>query len=178
MPEQEAGAGTQTEGQQQTNQSEESEEDDEDPTTWKPERAAQTIKAQRDTEKDLKRKLAAAEQRAKDAVKDATKTAAEQTAERLTALEQRVVTSDLREALTRAGALNPAVAVRLIDRKGLDPESGDYEAQVVSAVKDVKVDAPELFKSARTGSADGGPRGKTGGTVDMNQLIRQAAGRT
>lgn len=171
MPEQESGQEAQQEEQQPANQSNEDEDEEFDPVKWKAFRDSM-----RKAEKDLKDKLTAAEKKAQR-LEDAGKTAEQKTSERLSALEQRVVTSDLQAALTKAGALNPAVAARLIDRQGLDPESGDYESQVASAVKDVRVDAPELFKSARTGSADGGPRGKTGGTVDMNQLIRQAAGR-
>lgn len=171
MPEQEAVQGDQTEGQQQTNQTDDNDEEQFDPAKWQVFRDNM-----RKSEKDLQAKLAAAERKARQ-LEEAGKTAEQKTAERLTALEQRVVTSDLQSALTKAGALNPAVAARLIDRKGLDPESSDYEAQVAAAVKDVKTDAPELFRNPKVGSADGGPRGNTGGAPDMNQLIRQAAGR-
>jgi hypothetical protein len=187
MPEAAQGQGAPAAAQQVI----EVEEDDNDPTTWKPERAAKTIETQRASEqaaikaqRDATKRAEALEKQLKD-IQDAGKSDAEKTTQRLADLEKQleeerstrtalVLTSDIKEALTKAGAINPALTARLIDRSGLDPKDGDYDRQINSRINDLKKEGAEFFKNTRS-SADGGPRGKSqgGASNDMNALIRR-----
>lgn len=192
MPEAAQGQGAPNAAQQGQTKTVEVEEDDNDPTTWKPERAARTIEAQRQSEVAAITAQKAATKRADDLDKqlkqlqDAGKTDAEKTTQRLADLEKQLetersertsllVTSDVKEALTKAGAANATLAARLIDKSKLDPKDSDYDRQIAAAIKDLKSEAGELFKSGR-GSADGGARGRSSDPNDMNALIRAKAG--
>lgn len=75
----------------------------------------------------------------------------------------------------KAGIIDPEAASALLDWKALsDP---DDDAEVEAALKQLVKDKPYLAGTVGGGSDGGAGDGSGGETEDMNQLIRQRAGR-
>lgn len=88
------------------------------------------------------------------------------------------VTSSLTNALTSAGALNPARAVRLIDSDALQAGADGTPTQeaIDEAINALKAEMPTIFGDVR-GSGDGGAGNAGGGEPDdFNAQIRRRAG--
>lgn len=130
----------------------------------------------------------AAEKRLK-AIEEKDLPEAERTAKRLSELEvsnaelnrqlqQERTRSRVTAAAQRLGFADPDDAMSLIDAEDLVIEDG-YPKNTDKVLKDLLAKKPYLASSTAraTGSAEGGVRGG-GRTSDMNQLLRQAAGRT
>lgn len=76
---------------------------------------------------------------------------------------------------SKLGFLNPGVAHRLIDQEAIEYDDAGKPKNVEALLRDLVKAEPYL---ARTGSADAGSGRRSGGSGgNMNQLIRQAAGR-
>lgn len=122
--------------------------------------------AQRKVNRDLEKKLLAAEQALADKDKPAEEAALDQarreaTQQAVQAANQRIVKAELKAALTGKVA-NPAVAMRLIDTAEIAvSDDGEVDADALSAaVESLLIEAPELAaKGTRfPGSADQGQK--------------------
>jgi lysyl-tRNA synthetase class II len=93
-------------------------------------------------------------------------------------LQQERTRSRVVSAAQRLGFADPEDAMSLIDTGDLEIVDG-YPKNTDKVLKDLLAKKPYLASSTAraTGSAEGGVRGG-GRTTDMNQLLRQAAGRT
>lgn len=88
-------------------------------------------------------------------------------------------TSSLTSALTNAGAVNPARAVRLIDSEGLQVGSDGTPTpeSVQEAIEALRLEMPQIFTDVR-GSGDGGAGNAGAGEAeDFNAAIRRRASR-
>jgi hypothetical protein len=88
-----------------------------------------------------------------------------------------------REAVTvtalRLGYADPADAYSLIDRSALEFDDNGKPRNVDKLLSDLIAAKPYLAGSSRPGgSFDGGPRGAPATGVNMNDMLRRAAGRT
>jgi hypothetical protein len=83
-------------------------------------------------------------------------------------LQKETRTAQVVAAAAAAGAVNPERVARLVD---------DDAEDVKKAVADLKKSDPYLFARPGGGSADGGAGGNGTTKLDMNSLIRRAAGR-
>jgi hypothetical protein len=83
-------------------------------------------------------------------------------------------------AAQRLGYADPSDAFRLIDRSELEYDEEGNPKHVDKLLGDLLRSKPYLANAAArvTGSADGGVRGGAANQPDMNQMLRQAAGRT
>ena len=79
-------------------------------------------------------------------------------------------TAAIASAATTAGAVRPDAIAKLVDVTAFD---GDNATELVSQVRE---QFPELF-SARPGNADAGAGKNAPAPTNINQLLRQAAGR-
>jgi hypothetical protein len=151
------------------------------------ERALRTIREQRTNERRLARELDAAKAELKKR-QDAEKTEAERLADRVKELEaeqqqwqQERTQAQVESALREAGARHPELLVARVDTGRLERDDRGRFTNLSREVETVRKAYPDLF-FARNGSADGGAGGSlgiggTGGELDMNTRIRQAAGR-
>jgi len=157
-----------------------------------PARAMRTIETLRGFEtksKEQERELAELRTKLKEH-EDAKLTESEKLTNRVTELEaeksvwdrerqeMRVGTA-LREAAAKAGAHYPDAVERLVDLTKIEFEADGKPKGLDKIVEGVKASYPALFGNAKPGSADGGARPNSGaGTAsEMDQRIRQAAGR-
>lgn len=71
-----------------------------------------------------------------------------------------------------------ATVIRLLDLNSVEFDDSGTPTNLGPLLKQLAKDEPALFEQRRrSGSADGGAGGNQSGHQDMNQLIRQAAGR-
>lgn len=160
-------------------------------------RARRTILAQRESEKRLQRELrqaqtALSDVQAKLKEKEQAELSEQERAQarirELEAREQELANTvrnahlrgEVTAAAVKAGATKPDVLHRLIDPADIEWD-GDKPKNVDALVSDLKRQTPELFRAEhRTGSADGGSRGKQsqGSSSTINAMIRRAAGRS
>lgn len=151
-------------------------------------RALNTIRAQRDSEKALKAQLAAAQQQLKDK-DDATLSEQQKLQKRIDEMETAVkeqsakaqratLRSGLTVEATELGFRNPALAHKLIDQDDVTYDDAGTPTNLKRLLRDVLKDNPYLAGSG--GGADAGAgrdRGGKGGSTDMNSMIRQMTGR-
>lgn len=81
-----------------------------------------------------------------------------------------------RDAAAKAKAVDPGLVARLIPRSAINYDKDGKPTNLDALVAEIKKDHALLFASAR-GSADGGPRGESAASGDMNDLIRRGARR-
>lgn len=150
-----------------------------------PDRAWNTIKAQREAERTLKRERDQLKRRL-DEIDGANKTESEKLAERLSALENEnnalktaqqtaLIRDAVADAARQEGAVYPEDIFKLLDRDAIEVDDGKVKnaAKLVQALKAAR---PALFGNS---SADGN-KGRQAGNAeagDMNAMIRRAAGR-
>lgn len=172
-----------------------------DGVEFDPQRAMETITAQRASEKTLRKELRDA-QRAVKAIENKDKPKDQQLAsdladavERADALEAKLQKNTLRtEALQEAGKLkfrNPAVAYKLIDPDDVDWDDDGRPTNIARLLQRELRDNAYLARRTRTdngdddddkgGGADGGAGrgsgGKATGSGFINDTIREMAGR-
>jgi hypothetical protein len=85
----------------------------------------------------------------------------------------------IEKAAAKANIVDPEMAAQLIDRKSLEfnDEGFPTKESLDKALEDV-IDRHPILKGTRfQGGADGGNRGGAAGAGNMNDLIRQKAGR-
>lgn len=145
-------------------------------------KALQTIKAQRASERKALRERDAALAELKKR-QDAEKTEAERLAERVKELETAIAQRDqqltqtaIEAALRDAGAKHPDLLVARVSAADLDRDERGRFSNLDKQVDTLRQRYPDLFFS-RTGSADGGGGLVSAATDSMNSLIRRAAGR-
>lgn len=151
-------------------------------------RAMATIKAQRESEKQLTTELKEARDKLKaledeklsdDEKKTARLTEAEKEKAALEAKVAELLTdSALTDAAVQAGATKPAAVSKLADRSTVKRAEDGSVTNATEVVAKVKEAYPELFGDAPAGSADGGARGgNQGSKKNMNDWIRERASR-
>lgn len=145
------------------------------------------LRAEREARADAERRAKTAEDEL-GKLRDANLTEGERRDKRLAELERRDADHErerqdwrLREAVMasaqRLGYRNPSIAFSLIDRAALEYDEGGEPKNVDRLLGDLATAEPYLTGSARGGSFDGGPRGKTTGGQTFDEQIRRAAGR-
>lgn len=184
-----AGAGTAEPPDQQSASANQGQQDEPgsgaDDQDFDKDRALRTIREQRTNERRLAKELEAAKAELKKR-QDAEKTEAERLADRVKELEaeqqqwqQERTQAQVESALREAGARHPELLVARVDTERLERDDRGRFTNLSREVETVRKAYPDLF-FARNGSADGGAGGSLGGSggdVDMNTRIRQAAGR-
>jgi hypothetical protein len=93
---------------------------------------------------------------------------------KVTATEKRVRDLQVQVLATKVGIVDPSAASALLDWSKI--EDPDDDKQVEKALRELVKEKTYLVPAG--GGSDGGAgNGAGGGTQDMNQMIRQAAGR-
>lgn len=156
--------------------------------TWKdgspfdPERAMALVEQLRKNEDDLAKRLKAFEDKDKTELERA-QGDAQQAADRATALEKEVQSLRAERAIDRAaqakGFLDPEDAVLHLSRMDIEAdETGQPKKAAIDRALDALAAAkPHLVGGRPGGSGDGGARTPAPTGMDMNQKIREAAGR-
>lgn len=79
------------------------------------------------------------------------------------------------EVATKAKATYPEDVVKLVDQSAIEYDDDGNVTNAEALVEALKKERPALF--GKPGTFDNGARQTAGGPVDMNQLLRQGAGR-
>lgn len=159
-----------------------------DGTPFDPERAKATIENLRGFEKKAKEleKAIAERDRKLQEIEDGKLSEMEKLNRRLSELETEKITWErerqehrvggaVREAAAKAGAVYPDAVYKLLDSSTLEFDADGNPKNLEKVIEGLRGSYPAIFNG--TGSADGGAR-RPAKTIDMNQMIRQAAGRT
>lgn len=148
---------------------------------WDKDRALNTIRAQRESEKQLKtqntelaKKLKAFEDREKSDTQRLQEELEEVRKQNQTFQEERrkeITRAAFEDAAQKAGAIRPSAVYRLADNIEVDDDGRPINA--LDIVKSLKKEYPELF-SGTNGSADGGSgKGSTNtASANMNEVLR------
>jgi hypothetical protein len=155
--------------------------------SFDPEKAYATIIAQRDSEKDLKKRANAAEKALQD-IRDKDLPETERLNKRLVDLEKALADRErelgdvrLRSGVTaiasRLGYTDPDDAWRFIDRSAVTFDSDGEPKNLQKVLEDLLASKPYLAKSAGPGDWGAGSTGRApGGKTDMDAIIRRQAG--
>lgn len=92
--------------------------------------------------------------------------------------QELLVRSAAEAAANRAGALHPDAVYKLLDYADLTFGEDGAPTNLDKLIEGLRKAYPTLFRAAPFGSADAGARGGQTSGGSMNDLIRQASGRT